>query len=80
MQSGYSEFYAGAMERRIVHDGDPVLASHVEATAARRTERGWKIQKLETDRRIDGLVASVMAHWRAWRSVAETDPEGFVLI
>ena len=80
LQSAYQEFFAAAMERRIVHDGDPVFSSHVEATAAKRTNRGFRIEKMDQSRRIDALVAGVMAHWRAWRSVAETDQEGFVLI
>jgi phage terminase large subunit-like protein len=80
MADAYQEWYASAQERRIVHDGDPVLAAHVEATSAKKTDRGWKVQKASQDKRIDACVASVMAHWRAWRSVSEQSDQGFVLI
>jgi phage terminase large subunit-like protein len=74
------EFYIAAQERRIVHDGDQVLADHIEATAAKMSPRGWKVSKMDQSKRIDAAVASVMAHWRAWRSLAETNEEGFVLL
>ena len=80
MADAYQEWYASAQERRIIHDGDPVLAAHVEATAAKKTDRGWKVQKASQHARIDACVASVMAHWRAWRSVSEQSDQGFVLI
>jgi len=79
MADAYQEWYASAQERRIVHDGDPVLAAHVEATAAKKTDRGWKVSKIDQSKRIDACVASVMAHWRAWRSVNEHEEVGFVL-
>ena len=80
MADAYQEWFASAQERRIVHDGDPVLAAHVEATAAKKTDRGWKVSKIDQSKRIDACVASVMAHWRAWRSVSEQPEQGFVLI
>jgi phage terminase large subunit-like protein len=79
MADAYMEFYQGAREGRIRHDGDPVLAEHVAATAAKQTPRGWKISKIDQSKRIDACVATVMAHWRAWRSVAEGGDEGFLL-
>lgn len=79
MADAYQEWFASAQERRIVHDGDPVLAAHVEATAAKKTDRGWKVSKIDQSKRIDACVASVMAHWRAWRSVSEHEETGFVL-
>jgi uncharacterized protein YbdZ (MbtH family) len=51
----------------------------VAATAAKQTPRGWKISKIDQSKRIDACVATVMAHWRAWRSVAEGGDEGFLL-
>ena len=80
MADAYQEFYASAQERRVRHDGDPVLAAHVEATAAKKTDRGWKVSKIDQSKRIDACVATVMAHWRAWRSVSEQEDQGFVLI
>lgn len=80
MADAYQEWFASASERRIVHDGDPVLTAHVEATAAKKTDRGWKVSKIDQTKRIDACVASVMAHWRAWRSVSAHEPEGFLLV
>lgn len=79
MADAYQEFFQAAREGRIRHDGDPVLAEHVAATAAKQTPRGWKISKIDQSKRIDACVATVMAHWRAWRSVAEGGDEGFLL-
>lgn len=80
MADAYQQFYASAQERRLLHDGDPVLAAHVEATAAKMTDRGWRVQKKDQSKRIDACVASVMATWRAWRSLSEHQEQGFVLI
>lgn len=79
MADAYQEWFASASERRIVHNGDPVLAAHVEATAAKKHDRGWKVSKIDQTKRIDACVASVMAHWRAWRSLSEAET-GFVLL
>lgn len=70
MADALQGFYVAAREGRITHNGDPVLSSHVEATAAEMTERGWKIKKLKSSMRIDALVAAVMAHSRAARDEA----------
>lgn len=80
MADAYQEWFASASERRLVHNGDPVLAAHVEATAAKKTDRGWRVSKIDQTKRIDACVASVMATWRAWRSVAAQNEEGFVLL
>lgn len=65
MADAYQAFYDAAVERALEHDGDPVFAAHVKATVAKRTDRGWKVSKAQYHRRIDALVAAVMAHYRA---------------
>jgi phage terminase large subunit-like protein len=65
MGDAYQAFYAAVGEGRIRHVGDPVLTSHVLATAAEKTDRGWKVRKLRQSQRIDACVASVMACWGA---------------
>jgi hypothetical protein len=42
-----------------------VLAAHIEATAAYKNERGWKLSKLRNTSRIDATIASVLAVARA---------------
>ncbi len=63
MAKAWQALYQAVMEKRIVHDGDPDLASHVEAAAADKTERGWQVRKLKS-KKIDALVAAAMAHSR----------------
>jgi phage terminase large subunit-like protein len=65
MADAYQGFYQDALEGRLCHNADPVLQAHIDATAATRTERGWKIHKLEASERIDATVACVLACARA---------------
>jgi phage terminase large subunit-like protein len=65
MRAAWQSFYQAAVEGKISHDRDPVLAAHVDAAAADRTEAGWKVRKLKSTSRIDALAAAVMAHARA---------------
>lgn len=62
MADALQGFYQDVLEGRVLHTGDPVLTSHVMATAAQRTDRGWKLSKMRQTQRIDATVASVMAH------------------
>lgn len=61
----------------IVHDGDPVLAAHVCGATAKMTDQGWKVSKISQLQKIDGLVACVMAHWRASLPVAHAGFEAW---
>ena len=76
MREAYSQFYEAVGACQIVHDGDRVLASHVTAAAATLDEYGsWKVRKKKQTRKIDGLVASVIAFSRAAREPARsTEP------
>jgi phage terminase large subunit-like protein len=65
MSSAYQAFYQAAREHTLTHDGDEILAAHVEATAADKTERGWKVRKLKSSQHIDACVAAVLALARA---------------
>ena len=48
-------------EGRLVHDGDPVLRSHILAAVPAETERGVRISKRKSKKRIDAAVALAMA-------------------
>lgn len=74
MLEAYARFYAAVTEGRVTHDGDKVLAQHVESVQGVMTERGWKISRPRSQR-IDAAVACVMAQYRAERS----DPAEYVL-
>lgn len=66
MADAYQEFYVAARTGVIRHNGDPILAAHVEGTAAKRTERGWQVSKLRS-KKIDACVAACMALYGARR-------------
>lgn len=65
MADAYQAFYQGLLEGRIRHGGDKHLTAHVMATAAERTDRGWKVRKMRQSQRIDACVAAVMAVYGA---------------
>jgi phage terminase large subunit-like protein len=77
MAHAYQGFYQLAREGRLAHDGDPVLAAHIEATAARKTERGWKLSKLKSSQHIDGTIACVLAVARAQHHRPAKSPQIF---
>lgn len=60
---------------RVVHDGDPVLRSHVLAAVPSLTERGVRVSKRKSRKHIDAAVSSVMV---AARAVHEPAPAPFV--
>jgi phage terminase large subunit-like protein len=68
MSNAYQGFYQACREGTLTHDGDPILAAHIDATAADKTERGWKIRKLKSSEHIDACVAAVLAVARAQAS------------
>ena len=64
MLEAYAAFYQACREERVTHDGDEVLARHVESVQGVMTDRGWKISRQRLQR-IDAAVAVAMALWRA---------------
>lgn len=52
-------------EKRLVHDGDPELRSQILAAVPAQTERGVRISKRKSKRRVDAAVALAMAASRA---------------
>ena len=69
MADAYQAFYAAVMEARLCHAGGRTLTAHVMATAAEKTDRGWKIRKIRQHQRIDATVAAVIAVYRADQQV-----------
>lgn len=64
MLEAYAALYQACRESRLCHDGDEVLARHVESVQGVMTDRGWKISRQRLQR-IDAAVAVAMALWRA---------------
>jgi len=52
-----ARLYEAINSQRIVHDGDPVLAAHVNAGVTSNTERGWRLSKGKPKKPIDALIA-----------------------
>lgn len=65
MADALNEFYIGAHEETLFHDGDEVMTQHVEGTAGVQTERGWKVFKLKQTKKIDACISGVMSTARA---------------
>lgn len=75
MRQAYSQFYEAVNSRTLAHEGDEVLTAHVLNAAAHVNAAGhWKIRKVKQSHKIDGLVASVIAHSRAAREPAGLEP------
>jgi phage terminase large subunit-like protein len=57
--------YAAVKDGSIRHPNDPGLNRHVAKTVARKTARGWRIDKVKSHDQIDAVVALAMAVDRA---------------
>jgi phage terminase large subunit-like protein len=66
MREYVQRFYRDVNGRQIIHDGDRVLAEHVEAIAGEKTGDGyWAIRKLHEADAMDGGTATIMSNGRA---------------
>jgi len=52
--------YERIVSGRVVHDGNPVLADHVNNAEPVPSGEGWRLSKRRSNRKIDGAVALVM--------------------
>ena len=68
------EFYDAVTEQRLTHDGDPVLARHLDNAVIKSDRFGRRITKESgnSPRKIDAAVAAVVAHSRA---IARLEPD-----
>jgi phage terminase large subunit-like protein len=66
-------FFDAVAEKRIVHDGDPLLARHIGNTAVKLTPAGPHIKKENPNspRKIDAAVAAILAVDRASGKIEE---------
>jgi phage terminase large subunit-like protein len=69
-----AKFYDACADSRIVHDGDPLLSRHIGNTAVKLTPAGPHIKKENpnSNKKIDGAVALILAHDRASGKIEET--------
>ena len=68
------EFYDAVTEQRLTHDGDAVLARHLDNAVIKSDRFGRRITKESgnSPRKIDAAVAAVVAHSRA---IARLEPD-----
>lgn len=66
--------YGLIRDRRLVHDGDPKLRSHILAAVASETERGWRLSKKKSKKHMDATVALAMAAAEAVRNQGAEEP------
>jgi phage terminase large subunit-like protein len=67
-------FFDAVAEKRLVHDGDPLLARHIGNTAVKLTPAGPHIKKENphSPRKIDAAVAAILCVDRASGKIEET--------
>ena len=70
--------YSAVREGKLRHPNDPGLNRHVARTIARKTERGWRIDKTRSRDKIDGVVALAMAVDRASNRAEAADVIGWL--
>jgi phage terminase large subunit-like protein len=62
-----ARFYDAVVEQRIIHDGNPTLARHLDNAVVKTDAIGPRIvkDKKNSPRKIDAAVAAVLAYDRA---------------
>jgi phage terminase large subunit-like protein len=67
-------FFDSVAEKRLIHDGDPLLTRHIGNTAVKLTPAGPHIKKENPNspRKIDAAVAAILAVDRASGKIEET--------
>ena len=65
---------------RIIHDGDPVLADHVNSAVRRENDRGWALSKGRSKRHIDACIAMVIGLHEAHQKPAKPAFEPFLIV
>jgi phage terminase large subunit-like protein len=74
-----SSLFERIVERRLHHDGDPVLAKHLANAVARETGSGQRLSKKDGKKPQDAAIALALALERAEASEFEVAPEFIVL-
>lgn len=80
MMPAVDRFHAAVVERRLTHDGNPVLARHVANCRARERANGVALAKAGETQKIDAAVAAVIAYERAMWHATNEAPEPWVLV
>jgi phage terminase large subunit-like protein len=70
--------YSVVREGKLRHPNDQALNRHVARTIARKTERGWRIDKTKSRDQIDAVVALAMAVDRATNRAEPAEVVGWL--
>jgi phage terminase large subunit-like protein len=81
MVVGCAAFYDAVLEERITHDGDPLLARHLDNAVVKIDNLGPRIVKENrgSNRRIDAAVAAVIAYDRSGSRIETAVVPGFYI-
>ena len=81
MVVGCAAFYDAVVEQRLTHDGNPLIARHLDNAVIKIDNLGPRIVKENRSslRRIDAAVASVIAYDRAGGRIEEVVVPGFYI-
>jgi phage terminase large subunit-like protein len=74
-------FYDAVLEERITHDGNPMIARHLDNAVVKMDNLGPRIVKENrgSNRRIDAAVAAVIAYDRSGSRIEEAVVPGFYI-
>ncbi|HEX2111867.1 MAG TPA: hypothetical protein VHF67_09960 [Gaiellaceae bacterium] len=61
MIAASERLYDAVVQRRLLHPDDVELNTHVRNAVAKRTRRGWRLDKADRSSKIDAVVALAMA-------------------
>ena len=70
--------HSAVTEKRLRHPGHPDLDRHVAQAIAKKTGRGWRLDKAGRDAQIDGVVSLAMAVERAQFKPADVELLGWL--
>jgi phage terminase large subunit-like protein len=74
MTPATAKFHDAVQAGLLTHDGSPRLRRHVQNAVTKANARGYVVRKDHPNRKIDALIAALMAHDRAtWRRDEETE-------
>ena len=80
MQDAVAQFEKDALSGRIAHDGDPVVAAHIEAVdAARRPDGSKRIGKRAENQPIDAAISQILAGYLAEQELDDEEDLGAIL-
>ena len=81
MVVGCAAFYDAVLEERLTHDGNPLLARHLDNAVVKIDNLGPRIVKENrgSNRRIDAAVAAVIAYDRSGSRIEQAVVPGFYI-